>query len=391
MGLARISTFDVGAGDCIFLTLDNGVNKYSIMVDCGNYTPSVKEFVVKELHNSIDLLVITHIDNDHIDGVKEMMEDENPPKIKRILFNCAQLIRPDIFPKQLPNNIDLSKIAEKRKKGIKRIQLVNANRSLSLASVISKNETYIKAWSCQQEYITTDTTDLYLPEGFGRLIFLSPEKHDIAKLDNEFKKAFIQSFYMGYEGPYVNESTIYELIVGGLSEYYPHKSYTSTSSLSISSLRNALDKKDEKHRISQSNKASVAFIWECNGKRALFCGDADPEIIVYNYLCKNIKSSGGYETFEAIKVPHHGSAHNCGSHFWETFDSSHIFITGYSKNGDRPSKECLARIVLRPSETVRTIHYTHKNDTLEWCDSNQEVCTHLNYKLTDKTYYEFEY
>lgn len=391
MGRARIITFDVGAGDCIFLTLDNGESKFSIMVDCGDYTSSVKEFVINELHNSIDLLIITHIDNDHIDGVKEMLEDENPPKIKRILFNCAQLIRPDILPKPFPKDIDLSKIVGKQGKGSKRIHPVNAKGSLSLASIISKNEAYIKAWSSQQEYITAATENLLLPEGFGRLIFLSPEEDNIKKLDNEFKKSFIQSFYMRYGGPYENESSIYELIIGGLSEYYQNKKYTSNSSLSITSFENLLNRKDEKRAISPANKASMAFIWECEDKRILFCGDADPEIIVYNYLCKNIKSSRGYETFEAIKVPHHGSSHNCGSHFWETFDSNHIFITGYSKNGDRPSKECLARIVLRPTDDCRVIHYTHKNDTLEWCDSNKEVSTHLNYKLTDQTFHEFEY
>lgn len=391
MGRARIIAFDVGAGDCIFLTLDNGENKFSIMVDCGDYKSSVKEFVINELHNSIDLLIITHIDNDHIDGVKEMMEDENPPKIKRILFNCAQLIRPDILPESLPDNIDLSKIVGKQSKGYKLIHPVNAKGSLSLASIISENAAYIKAWSSQQEYITAATEDLLLPEGFGKLIFLSPEEDSIKKLDNEFKKAFIQSFYMRYGGPYENESSIYELIIGGLSEYYQNKKYTSNSSLSITSLENLLNRKDEKRTISPANKASIAFIWECYGKRVLFCGDADPEIIVYNYLCKNMRSLGGYETFEAIKVPHHGSSHNCDSHFWETFDSSHIFITGYSKNGDRPSKECLARIVFRPTEDCRILHYTHKNDTLEWCDSNQEVCTHLNYRLTDQTFHEFEY
>lgn len=390
MGYARFRAFDVGAGDCIFLLLSDGENQFSIMVDCGEYRVPVKQFIKNDLNNHIDLLIITHIDNDHIDGIREMLSENDTPEISHILFNCAQLTRPDVLPTLLPKEIDLQNLIPTQSKVGKRIRNVSARSSLSLASIISKKIAYKEAWAKQYEYITNESDELVLPDGFGKIIFLSPEKISLGRLDNEFRKAFIKTFYMKYEGPYDTESTIYELIIRGLTEDKSYKAYTSSAALSTASLKNIANLRDEKISISASNKASIAFIWECNDKRILFCGDADPEIIVYNYLCKHLKTFG-YETFEAIKVPHHGSAHNCGGHFWETFDSNHIFITGNSNDGHRPSKTCLAKIVLRPTENCRTIHYTHKETNLDWLDSNPEVRNQLNYCLSDKADYEFKY
>ncbi|WP_417174767.1 hypothetical protein [Barnesiella intestinihominis] len=43
------------------------------MVDCGKYTEEIDGFVRTELKNKIDFLIVTHIDNDHINGLVTMM------------------------------------------------------------------------------------------------------------------------------------------------------------------------------------------------------------------------------------------------------------------------------------------------------------------------------
>lgn len=142
--------------------------------------------------------------------------------------------------------------------------------------------------------------------------------------------------------------------------------------------------------ISPNNRSSLAFIWECNGKRVLFCGDADPKTIVYNYLRNHNIPQGQYAFFEAIKVSHHGSVHNSGSKFWETFDSENIFITG-AKDLERPSKQCLAKIVVRPCSRCRNIRYTKSNKTIEWMQSDQSVMAELKYVITNDCEYGFDY
>lgn len=70
----KFKTFNVGVGDCITLLLKNKEKEMHIMVDCGNYTPEVNDYVENEFHNHIDYLIVTHIDNDHINGLIPLSE-----------------------------------------------------------------------------------------------------------------------------------------------------------------------------------------------------------------------------------------------------------------------------------------------------------------------------
>ena len=67
-------TFNCGAGDCLFMTLKNETNSFHIMVDCGSLKDEILAFVNNELCKRIDLMVVTHIDNDHIAGIATLLE-----------------------------------------------------------------------------------------------------------------------------------------------------------------------------------------------------------------------------------------------------------------------------------------------------------------------------
>lgn len=85
-------TFYCGSGDCIFLVLENGNCTLNIMVDCGKYTEEIDGFVRTELKNKIDFLIVTHIDNDHINGLVTMMTRNRDLMINHIIYNCYQRI-----------------------------------------------------------------------------------------------------------------------------------------------------------------------------------------------------------------------------------------------------------------------------------------------------------
>lgn len=213
MGKATLQAFDVGEGDCVFLKLENNAITFSIMVDCGKFSEAVKRFVSEELGNHINLLIITHIDNDHIDGVKEMLKQIPDLFVDRIIFNCVQECNYSAgphFPKERLASI-------KTRKDIHFPQPVNTNISapsaLSLTELFLSNENLKRAWATQQHYLTSDCMAISLPEGFGTLSFLSPEKSAITKLDKNFRKSFNKEFYTKYNGPYDKEPTLYELLL----------------------------------------------------------------------------------------------------------------------------------------------------------------------------------
>lgn len=60
------------------------------MVDCGKFTENIDSFVRDELANKIDYLLVTHIDNDHINGLVSMLSQNHDLMIGHIIYKCYQ-------------------------------------------------------------------------------------------------------------------------------------------------------------------------------------------------------------------------------------------------------------------------------------------------------------
>lgn len=73
-----IKVFPAGAGDCILL--DFIKEDYQILID-GGYAETYRKYLNKYLTElktqgkKINLLIITHIDNDHIGGIQAFLEE----------------------------------------------------------------------------------------------------------------------------------------------------------------------------------------------------------------------------------------------------------------------------------------------------------------------------
>ena len=152
----KFQTFPVGAGDCITLLLKNDDKEMHVMVDCGLYTQEVNDYIVNEFHSHIDYLIVTHIDNDHINGLIEMLKSKPGLTINHIFYNCYQR-----------TSENLQEWDEKMVKNMKRVydhlpvvvdmleQKINAESSMSLAKLILENDNWKKAW--RREYITENS------------------------------------------------------------------------------------------------------------------------------------------------------------------------------------------------------------------------------------------
>lgn len=391
MGKAIFRAFDVGTGDCLFLTLEEGEMTFSIMIDCGKLNGDVRDYIKNTLNKKIDILIITHIDGDHINGIKTLLSEIQDLEIGSVLYNCAQYCCVEEsrnLTDVIQNNMDELRgtnvqIADNGE--------IAAHKALTIAELLLTNENWKQAWQKQNGYISTESDDIALPNNFGKLIILSPEPKDIGRLDVEFIKAFNEKLYDKYDGPYSNEATIYEILVGKIKEDVNHYSLPiSAEGASIGGIKRLASMKSP-HNVSPTNSTSIALIWECGDSRVLFCGDADPEVIVYNYL----KKSNHFDNkaiFNVIKVPHHGSEHNCGSKFWDTFDSDRIFFTGSDKNGRRPSKICIAKVIARDSDMTRHLHFTKVSPSMKWYDEVPPLIKEtFNYDISNDCIYEFEY
>lgn len=365
-------TFNVGAGDCITLLLQNGDEELHIMVDCGSYTTEVNDYIVQTFKKRIDYLLITHIDNDHINGIIAMLSAMPELELGHILYNCYQR-----------TSEHLEEWDDKMKANVKRLYghlpevidmvecKINAEASRTLAEIILNNESWKAAW--RREYVTSDTSPIDLGGGMGRIVFLSPNKAALENLDEQYRKLFWQKLYKGKSSDYNNEETIYEALMRVVSEEpdETREELVSATSLDRNSLMRYAD--EIVSEMSDSNMASIAFVWEQGNHGILFLGDASPKIVANEINEKYIDRPKPI-MFDLIKVSHHGSAHSTSRNLINVADSEHFFVTGGSKL--RPSIQTLARIVtakLPDGITHREIRYNRKNNIIESLDRASEL------------------
>lgn len=388
----KIQTFPVGSGDCITLLLKNGDKEMHIMVDCGQYKPEVNDYVKNEFHGHIDYLIVTHIDNDHIKGLIEMLSSKPDLTINHIFYNCYQRTSDDLQEwdermvenmknvyHHLPVVIDMLE------------QKINAETSMSLAELILGNEKWKKVW--RREYITDESSMVDLGDDMGRFIFLSPTKKALDDLDKEYRTLFWKTLYKQKKEDYKKEETIYESLMR-IMEQEDNEGFdeepVSSKVLNEKTLKSYSDEK--LGNLTPSNEASIAFIWEHEGHRILFMGDANPDQVVKK-IGDVYKDTPKPVLFDAIKISHHGSAHSTSKELVSIADSERYFVTGGANA--RPSYQALSRIIIASlSEDLshREIRYNRENDILKSLASNESLKDKLHYSITaNANEYEVSY
>ena len=388
----KLKTFNVGVGDCITLLLEHNDKKMHVMVDCGNFTSEVNDYVENEFQSHIDYLIVTHIDNDHINGLIEMLSSKPNLTINHILYNCYQRTSDDL------QTWDDNMVANvKRVYGHLPVVVdmlegkIDAKASKTLADLILENENWKKAW--QREYVNVDTPIIDLRDDMGRFIFLSPTQKALNDLDKEYRLLFWKTLYKLKTLDYDKEETIYEALMRVMTQEHDEESQEEIVSSKVLD-ENALNSyADEKLKnLSPANEASIAFVWEHDSHRILFMGDANPQQVAEK-LGELYEDQPKPILFDAIKVSHHGSAHSTSKELVNVADSERYFVTGGANV--RPSYQALARIVMAPlceGISHREIRYNRENNVLMTLDQQEGLKKKYHYLIVgNANEYEVSY
>lgn len=384
-------TFQAANGDCIFFTLKEADKQFTIMVDCGRYSKPIKDYIENQLNKHIDLLVVTHIDVDHIEGVVKMLNDIPDLNIDEIWFNSYKRTNDEILSLSEKQIVCLKRLYGKIPQVIDVLDTkVNAEHAMTLSETILGNPKWKCVWI--RERIHTNKEDCLLCDGvFGKLRVLSPTQKDLHDLDEEFLSLFYDFFYG--EHPDCNldkDATIYELLLRVAQDNDIIDQIDSEKIASqILNEQVIIAYGDNKTSpLTLANKASIAFVWEMDDHKVLFLGDASPDVVSKSldvlYGTKNT-------LFDAVKVSHHGSAHSTTIKMMEKIDSPHFFFTGGGGN-KRPHIEAISRIICRPLQRgvdSRMLHFNYKNewtDGLEKDELQKRFCYSIDYNSNELTY-----
>lgn len=345
-------SFDVGTGDCHIIRLikEDG-NQFSIMVDCGCYTETLKEYLSDVLHDKIDLLIATHIDSDHIKGLANMLKNHPNLKIDKIWYNgyrrnnSNEEIKLNNQQKAIINQIKKVLPLEFDAIGYKEI---SAENGMTLAQIILDNEELSRVW--EKEPITTDRNNVSLPEGFGEIIILSPEPVALDIIDKMFKDAFDTYFMQQWNESLEKGENLQELLIRLVDAYSDKKEIKLISASRHFNIKSADDlrmiAKEEGIDKSKTNLSSIAFVLKCGDHKIALLGDAHDSVLISSLENKFTEEQPVY--FDAIKVSHHGSINNNSRLLWSKINSHRIFISG-SRSDEYPSIGTIGKI----AETIK--------------------------------------
>jgi len=319
----KIKPLQAFHGDSILISFhdeQNGTTR-NIFIDGGprnTYSKKPKTLKneleqIKHRNENVDLLVITHIDDDHIGGILRLFEyeDGNLDIIKKFWFNSGELIS-SFFD----TPIDKSREC---------LLALKSNPNLSVGQGISL-EGFLKKTNCwERQVIHTgcETTRLF----GSNITILSPNLEGLKKLNNKWQKE---------EG---------EVDLSG--DYCDYK-------IPISELITRPFKEDG----SVPNESSISLLLEYKGKKILFLADSHPSVVAKTLRDLKYSSRNKLEV-DLVKVSHHGSKKNISPELLELIKCNNFLIsTNGSKHG-LPDKEAIARIIASNKE--RTFIYFNYN------------------------------
>lgn len=322
-------------GDSILISFkDNeGINR-NILIDGGvrdTYEMNIgaqRKLVDGELKTTIasirrngqfiDLLIITHIDDDHIKGILELFnKDANAYKIiKEIWFNSGGLIAESLQAKE---NEDLKLFINPDKKKL---------TSIPQGIEFSK---YIKAKGIWERKIIIQG-DIHSKYGLDFRI-LSPSKIKLEKLLKEWEK----------EDPDLKTAAKLNDYSISLKEFVENDKFEEDSAF--------------------PNGSSIAFILTYNDKNLLFLGDAHPSIIVEGLQKFEFSPENPLEA-ELVKISHHGSRGNTSVELLKYLKSRNYIISTNGRKDQHPHKQFLARLINEKNDCNIFFNYPERIDMI---------------------------
>lgn len=402
---ATIKTFPCIDGDCIFMKLrdQSNTDSFHVMIDCGALSENIIDYIYQDLSLKIDLLIVTHIDKDHIDGITAMFYEDRLKNLKigKILYNCYQNYEGNAQPLDEIIRTQMDMIEKLASEDIG--SQISVKGSVSLASKILEKQELKQVW--ERNVIKDTTPDFHLGKKWGKLVFLSPSEEAMEDLYKLFKEEYagITSEKIP-DKPFERIEEMYELIIRldalrsrafhGQRAKNRDLEYVNFIGINEAIFESAYKAEPNENELSKQNKASLAFVWECNGHRVLFLGDAPAHQVATTLEAKLGK---GVLYFDAIKVSHHGSAYNATKELYDKIDSTMYYITG-GEEGSRPSLEAIAKIVCKgkTDKKRRVIRYNFKTTLTEELTSasTKDIRDKYNFTLendNEADSYEFKY
>jgi beta-lactamase superfamily II metal-dependent hydrolase len=313
-----LEVLPAGFGDCLLLSCPVPDGTWRLLVDTGPdeaYSSLRRRLLALPLgadgHRHIDLFVVTHIDHDHIGGVKLLLEDaELALTFGDVWFNA-------------PPRRHVRGVAE----GQSLAQLLGASEA-----ALPWNE----AWTGEPVAIPAGSGGIeVVGDGLPRLTVLSPTPERQQALYAVWAK---------------------ELARLRRKERDAAETERGPSRGAVLDLE-ALARKRTATDRSVPNGSSIAILLEHNGASVLLSGDAFPDVLVPELKALAQKRGGGPLSVDVLKLSHHGSRANVTTELLQAITAKHFVVSTNNAYFKHPNAEALARVITGTERPVIWFNY----------------------------------
>ena len=323
-------------GDSIWISFKNNESYKNILIDGGvgntyKSTSNVKGelfSVIEQIRKDkqfIDLLVLTHFDDDHIGGILRWLNKDKVASklIKKVWFNSGKEIAKTF---EVNENKDLD------------IEIIDGADDFHTSTKQGiKFEKYLQDNNLWEGKIIEQGEEFDI---FGlQFKILSPNKEKLDKLLKLYKR---QKDYFTGGNEYDFQTSLKDFID---EENQPGFKFKEDSSV--------------------ANGSSIAFIMKYKEQSFLFLGDAHPSVVIEG-LNKLGYNKDNRLNIEFMKVSHHGSMYNTNKELLEIVKTNNYVISSNATKHGLPNKRTISRII----------------------NNNPNAFIYFNYNLKDKVFSE---
>lgn len=339
----RIHVLPAQRGDALWIEYGPEDAPSHILID-GGITATGRDHLRKRVEEvgtplHFELLVVTHIDLDHIQGVLQLLEDlPDGITFGDIWFNgWDQMKAIGLEPMGVKEGIRLTEILKKKHKS-----------------------TWNKAAGGKAIALARDGSVVtYSLDGGMKLTILGPAHEQLVKLCERWDDV-IEEFGAAEKAEDNGEQP--PGLDWGISGLEP------MGSIDVQELADRKFKEDD----TIPNGSSIALLLEYDGKKALMLGDAYPSVIA-NSLRK-LSPNGRFKA-DVVKLAHHGSRNNTDRALASLLSApTWLFSSNGAGNTKHPHKETVAR-VLSYGQDVKTLVFNYRtgfNDLWDEADLTEE-------------------
>lgn len=307
-------------GDGLLLRYGDATRTRRVLIDAGRASsyPMIKPVLAASGDGPLDLLVVTHVDQDHVLGVLALFRDPERVTFNDVWFNGYDHLLDSQFENFGPQDGELL-----------------------TTTLLTQEVPWNRAFSGRAVEVG-HALDPFDEDTVLRI--LSPDRTQLERL----------------VPLWVKECAAHGLIPGR-DPVVPPAGLESFGAVDIEALAATPFAADT----SRTNATSIGFLFEYDGVRLMFTGDGDDTRLATSLAEHPEAKAGGRVRLDALKVAHHGSGGNLSRRLLDLIDCRRYLISTNGARHGHPDEVAMARILKYGGES-KEICFNYRSRAALW-------------------------